>query len=498
VIWWYAPLLPDRFEITGDEWVFKRLREMSFVPPDDSQIWLRGLDRATGARVIIEPRRSSSWTYEMRQETVARLVMSAEFPFAARVVHVWPGVVYSEPPPGRARKSFSPGEAAALALELCEATVRLHAAGITELCFDHFNLRVVDHGARYGIHWLVPGSAELDSLVRDDIRPIKVFHGRTRAILLDAVGILDFFFAMNAEDPESSSASAEVRALWRLRDRLGSGEHLGVGFPPDVAALARLFLPIASVPAEAADRVMAMPSIQSLPPLRFDWDQVISDGHAELASKYCTAREEITLALAAAHHQRASRAWIAGDRASALADAEQAVALDGEWLPHTTTQAVILDALGRSEEAPRSLDEALERAVEEKREHRLWPVDERREVSRAYAARGMIAFRRGALAEAERDLRRAIDLHPSALYAHCHGAALYALGDTEGAAVAEARSVELCPTNARYRWALVGSLRKLGRHAEALAHAEAIVAMEPGNSSHMDKLAILSGTRQRE
>lgn len=479
-------LLADRFELIGSQSAVKRARDAIIAPPDDSELWLRGIERATGARVLIEPRGAASrWACDMRTEASARLVMSGAFPFAAQVLHVGPGVVYSEPPAGRPRGTFSPVEAAALALQLCEATGRLHAAGIARLCFDYFNLRVVDHGGRHGIHWLVPGSEELDLRVRDDIRPEKIFHHpQTRPILLDVVGILDFFFMMNAEAPESSSASAEVRALWRIRDRLGSGKRLGVGFPPDVAALARLFLPIALAPAEVAERVMAMPSIQSLPPLHFDWDRVISDAHANLATERdgC-ARKHISVPLAAAHHQRACRAWAADDRASALHDAEQALALDGDRLAYTTTRAVMLDALGRGEEARRSLDEALVP---------LSPGARPRDKARARATRAMIAFRRGELAEAELDLRRAMSLHPTALYAHCHGAVLYALGDFEGAAKAEARSVKLCPTNTRYRWALIGSLRKLGCHAEALAHAETIVAMEPSNSTHLDKLAILS------
>jgi Flp pilus assembly protein TadD len=67
---------------------------------------------------------------------------------------------------------------------------------------------------------------------------------------------------------------------------------------------------------------------------------------------------------------------------------------------------------------------------------------------------------------------------------HCLGAALYACGDVAAAAEVEARSVELEPGNARYRWALVISLRKLGRAREAQAQAERILALEPAVAAH--------------
>lgn len=40
-------------------------------------------------------------------------------------------------------------------------------------------------------------------------------------------------------------------------------------------------------------------------------------------------------------------------------------------------------------------------------------------------------------------------------------------------------SVELAPSNARYRWALVLSLKKLGRAAEAREHAERLLQIGP-------------------
>jgi Flp pilus assembly protein TadD len=101
----------------------------------------------------------------------------------------------------------------------------------------------------------------------------------------------------------------------------------------------------------------------------------------------------------------------------------------------------------------------------------------------------MIAFREGRIDASERDLRRAMELDPTALHAHCLGAALHARGDVAGAAQFEARSVELEPWNARYRWALIMSLRKLGRDGEAREQAELILEMEPGVAAHRERFA---------
>lgn len=93
----------------------------------------------------------------------------------------------------------------------------------------------------------------------------------------------------------------------------------------------------------------------------------------------------------------------------------------------------------------------------------------------------------GSFAAAERDLRRAMELAPTALHAHTLGAARYALGDFAAAAEAEAQSVALEPGTTRYRWALVGSLRKLGRDTEAREHALTILAQEPSAAAHRER-----------
>ena len=82
-----------------------------------------------------------------------------------------------------------------------------------------------------------------------------------------------------------------------------------------------------------------------------------------------------------------------------------------------------------------------------------------------------------------------MELDPTALHAHCLGATLHARGDVAGAAELEARSVKLEPSNARYRWALIMSLRKLGRDGEAREQAELILETEPGVAAHRERFA---------
>jgi Flp pilus assembly protein TadD len=266
--------------------------------------------------------------------------------------------------------------------------------------------------------------------------------------------------------------------------------------PADVAALARLFLLLAGAP-NLEDRVARMPAISTLPPRALDWDAIIAEGEALLAVPEDQRRYlgDIGCPLADAYHQRAIAAWSRGDGAGALRDADRAVALDPRYLPYTNTRAVLLDAVGRSDEARAALDDAIARFLMRKpkvRDDRPFFPTSPAEHARAHATRGLAALREGAIAEAEIDLRRAVRLRPeSALYAHALGAALYAAGDIEGAAEAEARSVELDPANTRYRWALVGSLRALGRGREAQEHASMIVQQEPHVAAHREKLARL-------
>lgn len=504
-------VLRSRFEVCSDEDAWQNARDdIAMALWDDCQgvgldllsnpnIWLRGVDRETAESVLIEPRGSSlSLEDAWATEAVARQVAATAPPFAVEVLHIGQGIVYSEPPTGLPRGTSSREEAAELALQACEVTARLHAVGVARLCFDPQNLRVSREGTCARIHWLIPGSSDLALLWSRGPSPKLLFKPKpldkaVHPILCDIWNLIDFFFRLQPEDARFCGADPEIDTLSRmLEDPLAPP-------PPDVAALARLFLPLAPASANRASRVAELPSVGLLPRLCFAWDQIIAEGEALMAKaqgKRARARHFIALPLAAAYHQRASRNWASGDLAAALEDAEGADNLDGAFWPYKTTRAVLLDALGRVDEARRNINAAIALTSATALRGRAQPLANS-ELARAYAARGMIALRRGMPAEAERDLCEAMGLHATALYAHCLGAALHALGDFKRAAEAEARSVELSPTNTRYRWALVQSLRKLGRDREALAQAEQIVAMDPSNTSHRKNLAVLSRRKEQ-
>jgi tetratricopeptide (TPR) repeat protein len=472
------------------------------APPRDALLGLRGVDRETGAPVLIEPRGPAyAWQQDLLHEAMTRRAATLASPYLVPALHVGPGVVYfrdrvdhssgtiakvrytgpgivrPELRAGLPRGAFTVTEAAALGLQACEAAASLHAAGVGALFFDVDNLRIISAPGGYRIAWLVPGVAELEQ-IESPPRP------RTGQPILDAVGGITSFFRSLLREGSQPLLLLEA---WQCGD---------------VAALARLLLPLAA-PSPALEAVVEnMPVVRELPPLPLDWDTVIAEGEELLPVTHQYDREYVALPLAAAYHQRSNRTAAAGDPAEALKDAERAVALD-PILSHATTRAVLVDRLGRHAEAREALDRALAvPPVSREVPFRFaeTPADRAtaaRAKARALGARGMIALRLGDPSAAEPDLRAALDgdlPDPEvALYAHGLGAARYSRGDFAGAAEAEIRSVTLAPENARYRWALVGNLRKLGRHREAREHAEAILAREPDVAEHRARRARLFG-----
>jgi tetratricopeptide (TPR) repeat protein len=510
--------LAGRFEVRGsastvvtnNRILWKRLflgRESPKTVREE-ELWLHAIDRQTGADVWIAPRGEAyGWEHDLRREAIARHVMAMRLPSTVTVLHVGPGVVFAEPPPAEPRPTLPLAAAATCTLEACEVVARLHAVGCAGsaggLFFGPRNLRVVEVDMSWHIAWLVPG---LDALNLLDTAEAQERGASDKPrdedpIALDLMRLTELFFSLHpaalAPDPRPRQRDAERAAARSALARLHRGEE---DAPPigDVASLAQLFLPLVEPKSAWAQRIAALPVVRSLPRLSLDWDGIIAEGEAELAKGTDGSTRDhdnnpfIALPLAAAYHQRASRSFARGDLRAALTDAERAIALDA-FLPYHTTRAVLLDALGRRAEARREIDGALAVAPPPSDdEHRRWietlpPSKE--DHARARVTRGMIAYREGALAEAAEDLRRALDLYPTAFAAHALGAALYARGDAQGAAEAEALSVELEPENLRYRWALVLSLRKLGREGEARTHGEQILQMAPGAPVHQQRFA---------
>jgi tetratricopeptide (TPR) repeat protein len=464
--------------------------------------FLYGVDLTTGEPVAIEQRRGHlGWEEDLLLEAAARRVATVRSRSLAGVLHAGPGVVLAAPPPAMSPSALAglPVEdVAELALEACEVAAALHAAGVAGLPFAHWNPRVALDRGRPFVHWMVPVQgmdAPLFPLYLARGSPPRAEPAEEREdidfpvdpVKRDLWGLVHFFFALR---PAQSSTLDAMRRFFGLGSEAARVEALDAmrrapaQLPPDVASLAQTFAALGRS-AGLAERAAALPVIASVSPIRLDLDAVIADGEAVLASGV-----SIGAPLAHAYHQRASRAWAAGEHDAALRDAERAVELDGDWRPYRTTCAVILDRLGRPREALRQL-RAPAPAPATPRRRRRRPVLTKREKARFSATRGLVLLRLGKPAEAARDLLVAFEVSPTAFHAHALGAARYASGDMAGAAEAEARSVELDPGTARYRWALVLSLRRLGRDGEARRHAEEILSREPESAAHRERFARL-------
>ncbi len=462
--------------------------------------WGSGIEWKTRAPVLIEGGRGSHcWAEDLEREATARRGSSLGSPYLVRVLHVGPGVVWAEPPPGSPRGTFSAEEAAELALQACETAASLHAAGVgNHLCFDARNLRVTGPDESRRIAWLVPSASPLETLA-DAARPAALREAGDAArrggpIRRALWGIVDFFADLLPAGTLERAKDGSLLALSVMR-------RDPAGLPADVATLASLLVPLLAPSPSLPARIAAIPSVPVLPPILLDWDTIIAAGEAMLPAGDAEALRPgqgyIELPLAAAYHQRAGRRWASGAHAAALADVERAAELDGASLSIATTRAVLLDTLGECAKAMAVIAAALDTPPPPPDPWDEPQVTSPTALTRALGTRGMIALRAGAPAEAERYLRGALDGTPpareAALYAHALGAARYARGDFAGAADAEARSVALEPENNSYRWALVGSLRKLGRHQEAREHAEAILAREPKAAGHLERFARLFG-----
>ncbi|WP_434417700.1 hypothetical protein [Nannocystis pusilla] len=530
-------VIADRFEVVTSGRSLKSLRwqrSRHDRPYGEDDLWTLAVDRRTGARVrVLGPPDASvwSWAADMWTEAVARHVAAAASPHTVPILHVGPGVVFAEPPPAVPRPRLQPAQAAACALAACEVVARLHAIGCggehgrtahggpawdlpTPIDFGRHNLRMTRESGDWTIAWLVPSHLALSDL--DDAPPA----GDPDALARDLQGRLAGSILDEPQDDLPAKYDPHRDPIARDLARL-AGFYLSLAPPArgqpaavdavrrlaacepvvrDVAGLARLLVELG--PAGDWDaRLAALPVACVLPPPVLDWDHVIAAGEARLPALVPRQRPYVVLPLAVAYHRRASLcAALAPD--VALRDVDRAVELD-PIAPHHVTRAVLLDRLGRRDDARAAIAAAF--AAPGWTDAPAEPVDGipllsshpvvlgDRERARAHATRGTIALRDGDLALAEHDLRRAVDLEPTAAHLHALAAAVYARGDLAGAAALEARAVELEPTSARYRWDLVVSLHRLGRRDEALFHARELEVMEAGDPNGRARRVRLPG-----
>lgn len=459
------------------------------------------LDRVTGERVHMTP--SGRGPEGVVREHLARRLMALALPGIVPILHVGPGIIHAAPPSVTRRPRLPPDAAAVCALEACEVVAHLHALGVTVAdSMTSLSLRIVDRGASWHIAWLLPGADspgrrgehhEPPSLPRDLQHLVRFFDG-----LLDLRPGITRAALLRRHGPPDPAVTALVEVL--------AGDHSSI---TDVVVFARLLAPLTEDPPRWIARINAWPLIRCLPPAPGSSYEDLIAGAEAMGARYAdgavTRDEHITLPLAAAYHKRAGQRFARCELAAALTDVDRALVYD-DFPGYHTTRAVILDALGSVADAHAAITSAFASPALadppasppiRRQYSRLDPptaVLSTRERARAHATRGTIALRRGDFTSAERDLRCAFDLDPTAAHAHALGAALYALGKVQAAADIEARSLTLPGALPRHRWALVVSLLQLGRRAEARAHADAIVAADPDSPSHRDRRNRLFGT----
>ncbi len=431
----------------------------------------------------------------------------------ARVLHAGPGVVLAVPPPAVSPSTLralgAPDSelalrarqvAAELALQACEVAAALHAVGVAGLPFDERNPRLAfDEGGRPFVHWLVPAKPLGDPLFTYSPHPrrlprfLKPAEGARRGIEMLADPV----------KPRSPGGSRSLLLHLRAR-RPGRTEAL----EDKCAARPRAcrptwprspfaFVETAPNPNRLA-RARAIPAVTALPPLGIDWDTVIAEGDSLLAA----GDRGVAEPLADACHQRASRAWAAGGSAPPRSPTRNAPSRSTATGPRTGPPAPsscwgwVVPArrsacsTAPSKNPPRPAANALGRP------RRISVC--RSPTPASTPPGGLAALALGEHAEAVRRLEMAVrDGCRARLMRMPSAPRGTPWGDVAGAAESELRSVALEPGNARYRWALVTSLRQLGRDAEARLHAEEILTGEPASTAHRERFARLFGPRAR-
>lgn len=263
-------LLAGRFEVRGDEEATARARRRawdaylaggcrSMAPWEDPDIWLRGVEVATGEPVLIEPSDPDA-------AFSAHSLVRRPPPHGVEVLSIIDRyIMYSAPPAGVPRGGFSRSEAAELTLQACETVADLHARGHKDLAFDPLNLRVVRDHDRAVVHWLVPGALDLQDLADHGdgdglISTAKFAWGRSGGAIIKShiCHLVSFFFALQPAGSRFLGKEPEAVALERIR-RNPDGPT-----PPDVATLARLLGALIPDPPGLAYRIASLPSVMGL------------------------------------------------------------------------------------------------------------------------------------------------------------------------------------------------------------------------------------------
>jgi hypothetical protein len=325
--------------------------------------WREGIDTRTGRSVrVAEPgshfpndpmaprsiddlRRGRGWLWIDRRADVRRsraAEVARDFRSAAfcRVLAIEP-VLVVESPPGGDERPASASEGYDALLQLLEALAEMHAAGYAHRRVSSFDIGLErDAGTlRTRITFPSVGSDPAAPYARDDTP-----------------------FSIGAD-----LAAARALALrWMLHV---PGEHEAFQRTLDVTAGCASAVTLARAVASRVGaapgwerRIEAMADVRELPIPATDWDRVIAVLERDLASLGPDRerhRPYFTLQLAAALDQRARFALARCEGEPALADAERAVALDGDRA-YRVTRAVARLERGDVDGAMRDADAALE------------------------------------------------------------------------------------------------------------------------------------------
>lgn len=497
-------LLAGRFELLED--AHERTAEV------------RAVDRVTGRPVRWVPPFPRDRVHTSDLENLARDLMALQLAAVVPILHVGPGIVTDEPPPLLPRPRLDLADAADCVLQACEVLAHMHALGLEHL--EWWELRLTRHDDGWRIAWPIP---RWSTPMTFTVHGGSDSSGSPEPLLSDC----DFAALFSRPQIPDTPLSAALRTLATRLMRpvppkfpvsgitprptepslrplkeffiglLGPGSTSAAKLPDgldaarDVVAFARLVAPLVATPAAWARRIDALPVVRSLPRRRRDLDALVDHHEARIAQ---SAEKQVALDTAGALHQRACHAFAGGAAPVALADAERAVRLD-PCVDYRVTRAVILDHVGRGAEARTEIAATIKHAstrtllaAGEETFENPDKVVSRRELGRALTTAGLFMLHDDDVVLAERALRLALTVRPTAAAAHALGSALYRQGNTAGAAEFESLSVERAPNDPRYRWALVISLVRLGRLAEAREHADIVLRQDQRYRERCDRL----------
>jgi len=391
-------VIADRFEVT------------------DANRWRTfGLDRLTGARVLVVETWPAGWPVSTALDVaalraMATQVIAMDHPRVARVLSVDP-VVVEAGPEHDAQPALTEDEWIRIADELAETMEALFERGVVPVDPGH---AWVERGQDGRAEVRVPAPSGPPGLHYKEWRPQARYQ-----------------LARIASWVESRAASAALGdAIERRMERRPS----------------------------AADDRPLMPTL--------DFDLAIRLGEAELArttelavrEKRQGLRDHATMPLAAAYHHRGCVAWSRGDREHAERDVSRAIELEAH-ARYLTTAALWAEARGdlgaAAEHHARGVCATQPKApVGRYDETAIIPLEfdrpERadRDATRTLTARAAFLARAGRYEEARADLEASIARKPTVGALAWLSSVRRKLGDREGAIEAADRALALDPTSA--------------------------------------------------